>query len=101
MATNITKKNLIDDIVDRTFIKEPQVRPVVEEFLKAVERHLLKGERIEIRGFGTFSVQRRKGRPARNPRTGEQAAIPGRFVPILKFSPSVRAGVDRKQRGAV
>lgn len=101
MATNITKKNLIDDIVDRTFIKEPQVRPVVEEFLKAVERHLLKGECIEIRGFGTFSVQRRKGRPARNPRTGEQAAIPERFIPILKFSPSVRESVDRKQKGAV
>ena len=59
---------------------------VVDAFLDAVKDALERGEGIEIRGFGTFKVRRRKPRTARNPRTGEPVEVPARAAPV--FHPS-------------
>lgn len=93
MSKNITKKDLVDEIANRICIKDGDARPIIDEFFECIVAHLLNGERIEIRGFGAFDVQRRKGRPARNPRTGKPADIPDRIVPILRFSRAVKDGV--------
>ena len=101
MARNITKKDLVDGIVYRTDIPVGQVKQAVECLLASMAAHLIKGETIEIRGFGTFAVQRRKARPARNPRTGSLAQVPRRLVPVLKFSPAVRIAVAKRQNPSV
>ena len=68
---------------------------IVDGFLNAVKQALAEGEHIEIRGFGTFKVRRRKARSARNPRTGEAVEVPARQVPVFKPSKNLKAKVQR------
>ena len=68
---------------------------VVDGFLNAVKLALAKGENIEIRGFGTFKVRKRKTRMARNPRTGDPVEVPSRSVPVFKPSKHLRIRVER------
>ena len=56
---------------------------------------LAKGHRIEIRGFGSFSINRRPPRMGRNPRSGEQVLIPEKLVPHFKPGKALREGVDQ------
>ena len=68
---------------------------MVDAFLNAVNDALARGDHIELRGFGTFKVRRRKARAARNPRTGEPVQVPPRTVPVFKPSRHLRDRVDR------
>ena len=68
---------------------------VVDGFLNALKRAVSNGESIEIRGFGTFKVRKRKARMARNPRTGEPVHVPARAVPVFKPSRLLRSQVVR------
>ena len=66
----------------------------MDGFLATVSQALKDGHSIEIRGFGSFKVKKRKARMARNPRTGEEVYVDEHFVPIFKGSKELRAGVD-------
>lgn len=59
---------------------------VVEAFFDQIGQRLVDGGRVELRGFGVFSTRRREARKARNPRTGESIAVPGKRVPHFKAS---------------
>jgi integration host factor subunit beta len=61
---------------------------------------LAKGHRIELRGFGSFSINRRPPRMGRNPRSGEQVLIPEKLVPHFKPGKALRESVDAKPGGA-
>ena len=71
---------------------------VLEEISTALER----GDRVELRGFGAFSVRRRDARRGRNPRTGESVSVPAKSVPFFKAGKELRArvngGVDPEAR---
>jgi integration host factor subunit beta len=67
----------------------------VKAILDAMSEALAKGHRIEIRGFGSFSVNRRPPRVGRNPRSGEQVVIPQKLVPHFKPGKALREAVDR------
>ena len=69
---------------------------MVDGFLNALKRALANGENIEIRGFGTFKVRRRKTRIARNPRTGDPVEVPSRSVPVFKPSKHLRSRVAKR-----
>lgn len=56
----------------------------VKSILKTLSSQLAKGERVEIRGFGSFSVQKRSPRQSRNPKTGEAVQVPEKYVPYFK-----------------
>ena len=60
------------------------VAEAVDQFLKSISGALAEGKHLEIRGFGTFKVKRRKARMGRNPRTGDPVPVPERFVPVFK-----------------
>jgi integration host factor subunit beta len=62
--------------------------------LDAMTDALARGHRIEIRGFGSFSVTRRPPRVGRNPRSGEQVQIPEKLVPHFKPGKALREAVD-------
>ena len=64
---------------------------VVDAFLEAVKESLQHQENIEVRGFGTFKIRRRKTRMARNPRTGSPVEVSARPVPVFKPSKELRA----------
>ncbi|MEN9887543.1 MAG: hypothetical protein RL758_2121, partial [Pseudomonadota bacterium] len=66
----------------------------VKAILEAMSDALVKGQRIEIRGFGSFSVNRRPPRTGRNPRSGESVNIPEKRVPHFKPGKALRQSVD-------
>ena len=66
----------------------------VKTMLDAMTDALAKGHRIEIRGFGSFSINRRPPRVGRNPRSGAQVTIPEKLVPHFKPGKDLREAVD-------
>ena len=68
----------------------------VKKILDTMSDALVRGHRIEIRGFGSFSINRRPPRIGRNPRSGESVAIPEKRVPHFKPGKALRETVDTK-----
>lgn len=66
----------------------------VKTIIDAMIRSLANGHRIEIRGFGSFSLSERAPRVGRNPKTGEQVLVPGKKVPHFKAGKQLREQVD-------
>lgn len=67
---------------------------VVNVILEEISTALEKGNRVELRGFGAFSVRRRDARKGRNPRTGETVSVPSKSVPFFKAGKELRARVN-------
>ena len=83
--SSVIKQDLIQRVVERTGLPRTRAEQGVEEILKALKEALTRGERIELRGFGVFTVKPRKTGVGRNPRTGTEVDIePGRAV---RFKP--------------
>ena len=79
------KQDIINEVVNRTGISERKAAAAVETVLEGMKRALSIGERIELRGFGIFTVRPRKLGIGRNPRTGTVVALaPGKAV---RFKP--------------
>jgi integration host factor subunit beta len=68
----------------------------VATILSAMNDAMARGHRIEVRGFGSFTVVHRTPRQGRNPRTGEAVQIPEKRVPHFKGGKALRAAVDRR-----
>jgi integration host factor subunit beta len=66
----------------------------VKTILEAMTENLVRGKRIEIRGFGSFSLNYRPPRVGRNPKTGEQVGVPAKYVPHFKAGKELRERVD-------
>ena len=93
----MTKADLVEQVADAVGprLTKTECGLAVEAFLAAVKDALARGERIELRGFGTFKVRHRKVRAGRNPRTGEPVDVPPRDVPVFQPSRHLRGRVDR------
>ncbi|NJD17817.1 MAG: integration host factor subunit beta [Gemmatimonadetes bacterium] len=96
----MTKADLVEQVAEAIGpgITKKDCALVVDGFLNAVKLALQNGENIEIRGFGTFKVRKRKTRTARNPRTGDAVDVPSRSVPVFKPSKHLRTRVARRDR---
>lgn len=68
---------------------------VVNAILDAMITSLVKGQRIEIRGFGSFRIDQRRPRIGRNPKNGEKVPVPEKFVPHFKAGSELRRRVDK------
>ncbi len=66
----------------------------VKEILDKIGETLVDGHRVEIRGFGTFSLNYRPPRTGRNPKTGAQVAVPSKYTPHFKAGKELRECVD-------
>lgn len=80
----VTKKEIVKTISDATGLTQQQVREVVEQTFVNIVDALASDGRVELRNFGAFQVKKRAGRTARNPKTGQQVAVPERFVVTFK-----------------
>ena len=86
----MTKADLVEQIADATGLTKKDTAVVVDGFLEAVKQAMAQEKNIEIRGFGSFKVKRRKARKARNPRTGDPVQVPSRHVPTFKPSKELK-----------
>ena len=91
--SNKTKHDLIADVSRTTGLTQADTKIVVEELLETISKVLETGDTIEIRGFGTFYIKKRKARPARNPKTGEVVPLHERFVPLFKYSSQLKSRI--------
>lgn len=93
---SMTKSELIEILSARHSQLAPKdAELAVKTMLDAMSQTLAQGDRIEIRGFGSFSINRRPPRMGRNPRSGEQVLIPEKLVPHFKPGKALREGVDK------
>ena len=75
-AGRFTKADIVDALYDNTGIERKEIRKIIDLFFNEIKAALLRRDVIELRGFGTFEIKVRKGRPrARNPRTGETVSV--------------------------
>jgi integration host factor subunit beta len=91
----MTKSELIAQLAAR----HPQfsvadIEMAVKTILDALAKNLSRGERIEIRGFGSFSLSYRPARLGRNPKSGERVQVPAKHVPHFKAGKELRDRVD-------
>jgi nucleoid DNA-binding protein len=91
---NVTKKDLVEKISEKTGLTQVDTKIVVENFLESVMQSLQKGKNIEIRGFGRFKVKKKKARIARNPRTNEQVQVLEGFKPVFEASKELRDKIN-------
>ncbi len=87
------------DLIERLFNEYPHipaksVESAVKEIIEQMADTLAQGERIEIRGFGSFSLHYRAPRTGRNPKTGETVQLTGKYVPHFKPGKELRERVD-------
>jgi len=92
--SNITKKDLVERISDRTGLTQVDTKIVLESFLETVSEVLNEGKNIEIRGFGRFKIKEKRARTARNPRTNEYIQIEQGFKPVFEASKELRNRVN-------
>lgn len=91
----MTKSELIEILSQRQpHLKGDDVDLAVKALLEMMGGSLSAGERIEIRGFGSFSLHYRPPRLGRNPKTGESVALPGKHVPHFKPGKELRERVS-------
>jgi nucleoid DNA-binding protein len=93
---NVTKKDLVEQIAEKTGLTQVDTKIVVENFIESVMQSLQKGKNIEIRGFGRFKVKEKKARIARNPRTNEKVQIEAGYKPVFEASKELRDAINTK-----
>jgi integration host factor subunit beta len=91
----MTKSELIELIASRqTQLSAKDVELAVKTIIEHMSQTLSEGERIEIRGFGSFSLHYREPRRGRNPKTGDAVQLTGKYVPHFKPGKELRERVN-------
>jgi integration host factor subunit beta len=94
-VASVTKRDLIDELVARyPRFSRRDAEVMVNEVFEGLADALRRGERIEIRGFGSFVVRHRQARTGRNPRTGRRVDVEAKRVPFFKVGKELRERVD-------
>ncbi|MDG2252279.1 MAG: integration host factor subunit beta [Methylophilaceae bacterium] len=92
----MTKSKLINLLAGRfSQLVHKDAELSVKTILDAMSNSLMKKQRIEIRGFGSFSLNYRPPRIGRNPKSGEKVNVPEKYVPHFKAGKELRARVDK------
>ena len=93
----MTKSGLIEDVARRTpHISKRDTEVVVNTIFDSMVEALKRGDRIEIRGFGSFQVKVREARDGRNPKTGEPVHISAKRTPFFKVGKELKEMVDSR-----
>lgn len=91
----MTKSELIAKITNQNpALTSQDVEKVVNTIFGEITNALCEGDRVELRGFGAFSVRERSARTARNPRTGEQVEVDAKRVPFFKMGKELKERIN-------
>ena len=90
----MTKADIVDIVSHGTGLTKVDTEAVIDGFVSTIADALNRGERIEFRGFGSFSVKVRKPKKARNPGTGEEIYLPERVIPVFKPSKILKDSIN-------
>jgi len=90
----VTKADIVERIAEKTGLNKKETFLVVDLMIEDIKKALSEGDKIELRGFGSFKVKKRNPRKARNPRTGETVSVPAKLVPFFKVSKALKEKVN-------
>lgn len=97
----MTKSELIQKLAERNphlFLRD--VEKIVDTVFDEITNTLAKGDRVELRGFGAFSVKHREARTGRNPRTGETVQVEAKRLPFFKTGKALREALNEEKKDA-
>lgn len=92
----MTKAEIAQQLAQSTGLCQVDTAAVIEGFIEAIAQALSEGDRVELRGFGTFKVVERAPRTGRNPKAGATIAIPQRKAPTFKPSNAVKSRIVQR-----
>jgi integration host factor subunit beta len=93
----MTKSVLVEKVAEKIgSLTRKQTEIVVETVFDSIKEAIVRGEKIEIRGFGNFKPKQRKPRRARNPKTGEKVDVPAKRVLHFKVGKALREAMNLK-----
>ncbi len=95
----MTKAELIEDVSRVVEMSRKDSEIIVETIFDSIVKSLKAGDKIEIRGFGSFRTRQRKPRIGRNPKTGTRVDVPAKKIPYFKPSKELKDLVNTSQAG--
>jgi integration host factor subunit beta len=95
----MTKVELIEDVSQAVEMTRKDSEVIIEAILDSVVRALRGGDKIEIRGFGSFRTRQRQPRVGRNPKTGARVEVPAKLIPYFKPSKELKDLVNVESTG--
>jgi integration host factor subunit beta len=95
----MTKADLIEEVSRLVELTRKDSEVVVETIFDSIVKSLRSGDKIEIRGFGSFRTRQRKSRVGRNPKTGDRVDVPAKKIPFFKPSKELKNLVNTAQAG--
>ena len=98
--STVTKADLVEEVVRVTELPAKNPKPLWKLFSKALSARCKGGDRIEIRGFGSFRTRQRRGRTGRNPKTGAKVEVPPKRIPFFKPSKELKDHVNGGASGS-
>ena len=91
----MTKAELVEKVADKLdHLTKKQTEVIINTIFDSIKDALSEGDKIEIRGFGSFKIRSRKQREGRNPKTGSPVSVPAKRVPFFKAGKELRELVD-------
>ena len=100
-ARIMTKADLIDEVSRIVELTRKDSEVIVETIFGSIVRSLHTGDKIEIRGFGSFRTRQRKPRIGRNPKTGDKVEVPAKKIPFFKPSKELKDLVNNAPASAM
>ena len=91
----MTKADIVNEVSELTGLTKVETEAVFEGIILSISNALKRSDRIDIRGFGSFQVKKRKARDARNPATQELLRLEERYVPIFKVSNLLKDKINK------
>ena len=96
----MTKAELVEDVARAAELTKKDAERLVEIVFESIIETLNQGEKIELRGFGSFRVRERGARRGRNPKTGDPVSIPAKRVPYFKPGKELKELINDENPGA-
>ncbi|MGA9642220.1 MAG: HU family DNA-binding protein [Terriglobales bacterium] len=96
---HMTKADLIEEVSKLAELTRKDSEVIVETIFDSVVRSLRVGDKIEIRGFGSFRTRQRKPRIGRNPKTGDRVEVPAKKIPFFKPSKELKDLINSEAAG--
>lgn len=92
----MTKAELVDEVANIVQLTKKQAETIVNIVFDSIVESLRAGEKIELRGFGSFRLRNRKSRTGRNPKTGEKVDVPSKKIPYFKPGKELKELINKR-----
>ena len=93
----MTKADLVDDVSDAADLTKKDAERLVEIVFESIIESLNRGDKVELRGFGSFRVRSRRPRRGRNPKSGDAVSIPAKRVPYFKAGKELKELINEAE----